>query len=228
MKRLNSFVGTGLAVCVMMFCGIQLNAQENQPLREQGCESQSCDGNEILKKIDFRVDWQVNSPVSTDFADQISGWGMNFELTYQLTPRWEAGLFASFHNNYDYVGRQTLKLSPTESLTTDQTLSLYQLPFGLTTSYALCRNKVFRPYVGLKLGALYSRNKTYTGLDGWYDQTWGFYASPELGVEVFPFRHAGVGFRVSAYYGYGTNQCSHLTGKILGINDVGFRLGIVF
>ena len=30
----------------------------------------------------------MNAPVSADFADKISGWGMNFEGLYELTPRW--------------------------------------------------------------------------------------------------------------------------------------------
>ena len=45
-----------------------------------------------ISKMDLKVDWQMNAPFSTDFADKISGWGMNYELTYGITPRWEAGV----------------------------------------------------------------------------------------------------------------------------------------
>lgn len=81
------------------------------------------------QKAHLIVDWQMNAPVSTDFADKISGWGMNFEGLYELTPRWSVGAFINFHTNHKYIGRQTLQLSPTEALTTDQQRSAYQLPF---------------------------------------------------------------------------------------------------
>lgn len=48
-----------------------------------------------ISKTTLKVDWQMNAPFSTDFADKLSGWGMNYELGYQFTPRWEAGVFAS-------------------------------------------------------------------------------------------------------------------------------------
>lgn len=61
-----------------------------------------------ISKTTLKVDWQMNAPFSTDFADKLSGWGMNFELGYQFTPRWEAGVFASFHTNHKYVGTSDL------------------------------------------------------------------------------------------------------------------------
>ena len=64
--------------------------------------------NGIPAKPTLIVDWQMNAPFSTGYADKISGWGMNYELGYQFTPRWAAGVFASFHTNHQYIGRQTL------------------------------------------------------------------------------------------------------------------------
>ena len=122
------------------------------------------------------VDWQMNAPLNTDFADKISGWGMNFEGLYDITPRLSAGAFVSFHTNHQYVGRQTLQLSPTESLTTDQQRSAFQLPFGAAVNYALCTHSQVCPYVGAKLGAMFARNTTYFGTRGLYDKAWGFYA----------------------------------------------------
>ena len=100
-----------------------------------------------ISKTTLKVDWQMNAPFSTDFADKLSGWGLNFELGYQFTPRWEAGVFASFHTNHKYVGRQTLSLSPTESLTTDQQRSAFQVPFGVMGAYNLSTNRYVKPYI---------------------------------------------------------------------------------
>ena len=60
------------------------------------------------RKVHFAIDWQMNAPLSTDFADKISGWGMNLEGAYDVTPNFSVGAFVSFHTNHRYVGRQTL------------------------------------------------------------------------------------------------------------------------
>lgn len=180
------------------------------------------------RKMHFTIDWQVNAPYSTDFADKISGWGMNFEATYNVAPRWAIGGFINFHTNHRYVGRQTLQLSPTESLTTDQQRSAYQLPFGLTTSYSIYNGKVVKPYVGVKLGAAYTRYTTYYGTGGVYDNPWGFYASPEIGLRIFPFKGHRLGFHIAGYYSYMTNKAETLASEdIDGQNNAGFRLGVI-
>lgn len=183
----------------------------------------------VPDKLHFTIDWQMNAPYSTDFADKISGWGMNFEGTYDVSPRWALGAFINFHTNHKYIGRQTIQLSPTESLTTDQQRSAYQLPFGFTSAYTVYAGKVVKPYIGVKLGAVYTRYTTYYGTGGVYDNPWGFYASPEIGLKIFPCKSKRFGFHVAGYYSFMTNQAQTLTGEgIDGQNNVGFRLGVIF
>lgn len=179
------------------------------------------------RKVHVTIDWQMNAPFSTDFADKISGWGMNFEGTYQVAPRWDVGVFAAFHTNHYYVGRQTLDISSTEAITTDQQRSAFQVPFGATATYTLCNGKYVKPYIGAKMGAMFARNTTYFGASGLYDKGWGFYVSPELGLKIFPTgKHWG--FHVAGYYSYGTNKTRTLTCDIDGQNNAGFRLGVIF
>ena len=183
----------------------------------------------VPDKLHFTIDWQMNAPYSTDFADKISGWGMNFEGTYDVSPRWALGAFINFHTNHKYIGRQTIQLSPTESLTTDQQRSAYQLPFGFTSAYTVYPGKVVKPYIGVKLGAVYTRYTTYYGTGGVYDNPWGFYASPEIGLKIFPCKSKRFGFHVAGYYSFMTNQAETLTGEgIDGQNNVGFLLGVIF
>lgn len=173
------------------------------------------------------VDWQMNAPVSNDFTQKISGWGMNFEATYDVTPRWTVGAFASFHTNHKYVGRQTITLSSTEAITTDQQRSAFQVPFGAMVNYTLFDGVYLRPYIGAKTGAMFARNTTYYGASGLYDKAWGFYVSPELGLKIYPTgKHWG--FHLAGYYNYATNKSQTLTGDIDGQSNVGFRVGVVF
>ena len=180
-----------------------------------------------MSKMHLTVDWQMNSPLSTDYADRISGWGMNYELTYNVTPRWELGLFVSFHTNHKYIDRSTIQLSETESLTTDQSRSAFQVPFGVTTSYSLSGNRYIRPYIGAKIGTMFARNTTYFADRGLYDRAWGFYASPEIGLRIYP-TGGHWGFHIAGYYSYGTNKTSTLTTEIDGQSNAGFRLGVIF
>lgn len=180
------------------------------------------------RKVHLTIDWQMNAPLSTDFADKISGWGMNFEGTYDLTPRLSAGAFLSFHTNHTYVERQTISLSPTESLTTDQQRSAFQLPFGAAINYSLGNSSCLRPYVGAKAGAMFARNTTYFGVGGLYDKSWGFYASPEIGLKIYPTQQKNWGFHIAGYYSYATNRTETLITDINRQSNVGFRLGIIF
>ena len=87
------------------------------------------------ENVHFNVDWQMNVPLNSNFADKFSGWGMNFEGKYDLTPYWAIGAFLNFHTNHRYMDRRTIPLTPTASLTTDQQQSAFQLPFGISVSY---------------------------------------------------------------------------------------------
>ena len=149
-------------------------------------------------ELHFNFDWQVNAPIGTDFADQLSGWGMSFEFGYEVAGPWSVGAFASFHTNHQYVERQTIHLSPTEALTTDQQHSAFQVPFGALVSYSLYDNGYVQPYVTAKLGAMYQQNTTYLNTVGYYERPWGFYVSPEIGVNIHPLKYSRFGFHVAA------------------------------
>ncbi|WP_300728087.1 outer membrane beta-barrel protein [uncultured Bacteroides sp.] len=179
--------------------------------------------------IHLTIDWQANTPSSSGFADALGGWGMNFEATYEITPSFSTGAFVNFHTNHDYVERGTFPLSSTEMLTTDQLRSAYQVPFGLTSSYNLYNGAYITPYVGSKIGAVFARNTTYFGANGVYDDSWGFYMSPEIGVKISPssnFNHFA--FHIAAYYSYMTNHTSTLSGDVDGQSNIGFRVGVIF
>lgn len=187
----------------------------------------------VMDNLHFNLDWQVNAPVSTDFANKISGWGMNFETNYNLTPYWSVGGFVNFHTNHRYVPMQTMQLpeSQTEYITTDQQQSAYQLPFGVNVRYNFVPEGIghVRPYVGVKTGAMYAKNTTYLNSEGYYDNPWGYYVAPEVGLTIYPNSNGRFGFHVAGYFSYATNQSKLYLGEDLdGQKNVGFRVGITF
>lgn len=181
---------------------------------------------QVLKNTFFNIDWQVNSPVGNGFADKISGWGANFEGGYFVTDNFGIGAFISYHTNNKYIGRETLHLSSTSSVTSDQQHSIFQLPFGAVARYSFNRDGVLEPYVAAKLGAVYSETSSYMNFLKIYDDSWGFFISPEIGLNIFVT--SNFGFHIAAYYSYATNHSSVLTYSMDGINNLGFRVGIAF
>lgn len=173
------------------------------------------------------VDWQYNFPTGNHFTNHSSGWGVNAEGGYYLDNHWGIGLFMNWHSNHEYVPRAPLALSPTESLTTDQQHTTFRLPFGVAGRYAWNRGGSFQPYVALKVGAQYAKLTSDFNLFESRDKTWGFYVSPEIGLQIYPWAY-GPGLHVAAYYDYGTNQGNVLTYHIKGMNNIGLRIGIAF
>lgn len=173
------------------------------------------------------IDWQVNSPISNDFANKISGWGMNFDGGYFVTDNIGLGLFLSFSNNYEYF---SLRQLPTANgiVSTDQQHSLFQLPFGATFRYQWLRGNTFQPYVAAKLGAEYADFCSYYNVFEKSQNTWGFYGSPEVGINIFPWSY-GLGLHIAAYYSVSTNSSKKIFNySTSSLNNFGFRIGVSF
>ncbi|MBQ8502449.1 MAG: porin family protein [Bacteroides sp.] len=172
------------------------------------------------------IDWQYNFPLSNNFADKSSGWGMNFEGGYYVTDNLALGAFLAYHSNHEYFGRQTLPIG-NGSLNTDQQHTLFQLPFGIVGRYSFDRGSDFQPYVSLKVGPQYAQLKSSFNVYQATDNTWGFYFSPEVGINIYPWAY-GPGLHIAAYYSYGTNKGDLMTYNVDGLSNIGLRIGIAF
>lgn len=75
---------------------------------------------------------------------------------------------------------------------------------------------------------MYAENSCYMNSIRYYSNPWGFYVSPELGVNIYPVPDKRFGFHVALYYSYATNQTDLLTYSMDGQNNLGFRLGLCF
>ena len=123
---------------------------------------------QVFPNTYINIDWQMGVPLGDDFADKASGWGMNFEGGYFVTPAITVGPFISYQTNLQSIDRQTLDLGDGSSLTTNQKHALFQLPFGVTGRYNWLTDSVFQPYAGLKRSACRSSRVPTIG----WDSTW--------------------------------------------------------
>ena len=169
--------------------------------------------------------WQFNGTPGNEFVKSAQGYGAYAEGGYYVTPMFAVGGFANFNTNDEYIPMKTYTFSDQSALTTDLTRTIYQMPFGAMLRYRFMRTE-FQPYLQAKLGAEYSNQNTYMSTFVNRHDNWGFYVSPEIGVTVFPFRKADLGFQVAAYYSYATNRNKAL--DLNGLNNLGFKLGIAF
>lgn len=174
------------------------------------------------------IDWQFNIPINTGFADKAAGWGMSLDGGYYLTDNIGIGAFLTYSTNNEYIERQTLQLTETSSLTTDQQHTIFQLPFGVSVRYRFIPDAIVKPYVALKLGPEYSKTSSYYNSFTSSDKAWGFYLCPEVGTTIYFTSSQTVGLHLALYYSYATNKSEVLTYSVKGINNAGFRLGLSF
>lgn len=174
------------------------------------------------------IDWQFNLPIETNFADRLSGWGLNIDGGYYITKDIGVGLFVSYHTNREYIPRQTMNLSETSSLTSDQQHSLFQLPFGVSSRYAFYPGGRVQPYLGLKLGANYAKTSSHMNIFRVSDDSWGFHVSPEIGANVYVDPQKTFAIHIASYYSYSTNTNDVLIYSVDGISNWGIRVGIAF
>ena len=95
----------------------------------------------------YNVDWQFNIPISNHFSNVASGWGMNFEGGYYVSPDIAVGGFINFHTNNEYLSRRTINLGGNQAINTDQQHQMFTLPFGVLARYRFVEDD-FQPYVG--------------------------------------------------------------------------------
>ena len=173
----------------------------------------------------YNVDWQLNIPVNK-YVNKTSGWGMNFDAGWYLTPDIAIGAFVNYHTNNQYVDRAVVHVSDETAIFTDQQRSLYQLPFGVTVLYRIIESDC-QPYVAMKLGTEYAYTSSYYNIYKSSEDSWGFYMSPEIGARWYPWAN-GVGLHAAVYYSFSTNQSSVMGGELKNPSNFGFRLGLAF
>jgi hypothetical protein len=169
--------------------------------------------------------WQYNGSIANNFVEAGNGYGAYLKGGYYVTPMFAVGGFASFNTNNDYIPKQTYTFKDQSALTTDVDRSIYQVPFGLTMRTRFMRGEL-QPYLGTKIGAEFSTQSTYMSTFVNRHDNWGFYMSPEVGFNWFPFQGTDFGFHLAAYYSFATNR--NKAYGMDGINNLGFKLGIAF
>ena len=177
------------------------------------------------KRMYMNIGWQFNAPIGNDFVNKAQGYGAYIQNGYYVTPLLAIGTFSAFGTNNEYYPKQTYKLPNEAAVTTDLDRSIYQTPFGASVRMR-CSWGPFQPYLEAKIGTEYSTQSIYMSNFVSRVSNWGFYVSPEIGFNYYPFPKDDIGIHVAAYYSYSTNH--HDSFGIQGLNNLGFKIGVAF
>lgn len=188
----------------------------------------SAQSTHLPDRLSFQLDWQLNAPISGNFGNEFSVWGAGFETHYEITRKWSLGAFVNFHTNHKI--RRKTNAAHFSDRGTDNRPATIGFPVAVRTFWSLynCDNGYFKPYIGLKAGAMYAQNSSYLNTVRIYERPWGFYVSPELGMNIYPQKYGRFGFHAAVYYNFATNKTDLLTYTEDSKQNIGVRLGITF
>ena len=167
--------------------------------------------------------WQIATPLSTDYLKETSLSGGNFEYRRFIKPNMSVGIGFSWNSFEQYIEPRVYeKPDGSQQLYTDFVHQVYTLPMYLNAHYYFKGGDNIKPYAGIGLGAQYSEQSAYYNIFVSEDDNWGFVARPE----------AGVLFRLSSYFGlngtvgfnYATNKNDAF--KIDNLKHVYYNVGI--
>lgn len=182
---------------------------------------------QINPRAYYQVGWQFDFPIHSDFSDKMNNLGLYLDAGYYLTPNISLGGFINLSTRSDYIPRQTFT-EGTVSVNTDQVRSFIQVPFGISFRYRFAWRSRWQPYISAKLGANYAETESEQQMSTYTDKSWGAYVSPELGINIFPFRQKYVGFNLGAYYSYASNHNKVFYCNMDRMNNWGIHLGLTF
>lgn len=175
----------------------------------------------------FTFGWDVNIPMGDKFVDATSYAGGKMEFRKMVKHNLSIGLDLSWNSYYEYQPYQTYRVNESTDITTDLYRYNYTLPMAITGHYYFDTNsRIFQPYAGLGLGAVYAEQKLYVNIYELSGDNWGFLARPEIGTIIRFHQDSDMGLLLGARYSYSTN--SNDSFKIDNLQALGFNLGFVW
>jgi len=167
--------------------------------------------------------WQIATPISTNYLKETSLAGGNFEYRRFLKPNMSVGIGFSWNSFEQHIPPQVYeKPDGSRQLYTDFIHQVYTLPMYLNAHYYFGSGEKMKPYAGIGLGAQYSEQSAYYNIFVTEEKNWGFVARPEAGLlyklSNYLGLHGNVGFN------YATNKNDAF--KIESLKHVYYSIGI--
>lgn len=170
----------------------------------------------------FSTSYVITVPLAntSDYIDNVSGRGINFEFQKFINPHVTFGVEA---------GHSTLYKREEEKVYTEGSASIsgvqyryqYTWPILATANYYALRTGLLRPYAGIGLGTMASHRRLDMGIYTTDKTHWQFAIKPEVGALIQP--NANMAFKVGAKYLMGTGG-----DNFDSQSNLNFNIGFVF
>ncbi|HTE23317.1 outer membrane beta-barrel protein [Flavitalea sp.] len=183
-------------------------------------------------KSSFEIDqliglnWEINVPAGNNYISKTSLSGFKFEYRKFFSDQFSAGIAIGWNTVEQYFPTKTYeKTDGSVAVTTDMIRQAFNLPMMATAHYyPQLPSHIFKPYIGIGLGAQYSSQDVYYNIYVIENDDWGFVARPEIGTLArINEKIAGI---ASVGYNYSTNKMDAL--GVSSLKQVVFNVGIAF
>lgn len=151
----------------------------------------------------FSTNYVVTVPLgnTSDFIDNTSGRGINFEFQKFINPHVTLGIEAG-HSTLFKKEDKKVYTEGSASISGVQYRYQYTWPILATANYYALRTGLLRPYAGIGLGTMASHRRLDMGIYTADKTHWQFAIKPELGALIQP--NASMAFKIGANYLMGT------------------------
>ena len=108
------------------------------------------------------LNWQIATPLSTDYIKKTSLAGGNLEYRRFIKPNMSVGIGLSWNSFEQYIPPKVYERPDgSQALYTDFVHQVYALPMYLNAHYYFSGGEKLKPYAGIGLGAQYSEQDAY-------------------------------------------------------------------
>jgi outer membrane protein W len=154
----------------------------------------------------FGVSWEVAFP-NGDFVSDPSFLGGKVEYRHFFSDKIAAGVTLAWSNFDEYVNKKTYEnADQTQAITTDMERFVFSMPITADVYYNFKAGDRFTPYVGLGVGAQYSKQEAYYNIYLSEESNWGFVARPQIGTLISLQPASPTRLILAAGYNYATNK----------------------
>jgi outer membrane protein W len=172
------------------------------------------------------INWEINVPAGNDYISKTSLSGFKIEYRKFFNEKFSGGIAIAWNTTEQYFDTKTYeKADGSAAVTTDMVRQSFNLPMMLTGHYyPTLSSHIFKPFVGIGMGAQYSTQDVFYNIYVIDNDGWGFVARPEIGTLAKFNEH--IAGNASVVNNYATNKID-----ALGVNDlkqVVFNIGIAF
>ncbi len=164
----------------------------------------------------YSVTWNTYLPIgaTSDFLSQYSLNGLDLNYTYYFNNNMGVGLDISWNFNNRSIGPEVVRPNNNIAIYAAQYRMVQIIPIKAQFKYMITPDSFVKLYVAAGIGALnYSYQTEVQDFTMW-NNTWGFLASPEVGILV-PFGKDAVwGLNCHVGYNFGTNDFQNVYANV--------------